>query len=245
VQNPEPRENPVRVPTVRTGNGDEELQVVYQPIVEARTGRLFAYEALARSVDPRRESPPTIFAEAVRADRCGALGRTLRTLAVEHAPGIPLFLNIHPNEFDEGYLVRPDDALFRHEGTVYLEITESVPLTHFELCHSVLAEIRDKGIHLAIDDLGAGYSNLKYIADLSPDVVKLDRELIAGVRRGTRQHTLLRSIVNLCSDFGAQVVAEGIETEEEFWTVQESGAHYAQGYYIARPAFPAPKVRWP
>jgi EAL domain-containing protein (putative c-di-GMP-specific phosphodiesterase class I) len=64
---------------------------------------------------------------------------------VQHAPPYPLFVNIHPNEFDEGWLVQPDDPIFRHEHGVYLEITESVPLSHFSLCHSVLTEMRNRG----------------------------------------------------------------------------------------------------
>ena len=69
----------------------------------------------------------------------GRVGRTIRELAADNCPDAPLFLNIHPNELDEGWLVRPDDPIFAHEHAVYLEITESVPLTHFRFCHGVLA----------------------------------------------------------------------------------------------------------
>ncbi|MEZ4271750.1 MAG: EAL domain-containing protein, partial [Myxococcota bacterium] len=89
------------------------------------------------------------------------------------------------------------------------------------------------------------YSNLKYISDLEPEIVKIDRELIAGVRPGTRQYTLMCSIVRLCEDMGAKVVAEGIETIDEFKAVLDSGAHYGQGFLLARPGFPPPKVKWP
>src|SRR5690606_19909865 len=135
--------------------------------------------------------------------------------------------------------------IFWHNEEVYLEITESVPIHFFEQCHSVLAEARSKGVKLAVDDLGAGFSNLKYIADLAPDVVKLDRELIAGVSVGTRQHRLMRSLVRLCEDMGARVVAEGIETVEELRAVMEAGVHYGQGYLLARPGFPLPEFTWP
>src|SRR5690606_11049382 len=104
------------------------------------------------------------------------------------------------NEFDEGWLVQPTDAIFQHTEPVFLEITESVPLSHFEQCHGALREIRGKGICLAVDDLGAGYSNLKYISDLTPEIVKLDRELIMDVHTQPRQQKLLKSIVRLCVD---------------------------------------------
>ena len=120
----------------------------------------------------------------------------------------------------------------------------SVPLSHYRHCHSALREIRAKGVKVAIDDLGAGYSNLKYIADLSPEVVKLDRELIMNLTRESRLHVLVTSIVDLCRRQGARVVAEGIETREEMLAVLETGAHYGQGYFLARPARGLQFVDW-
>ena len=165
-------------------------------------------------------------------------------MAVHDCPGLNLFVNIHPDEFNEGWLVRPDDPIFSHDELVFMEITESVPLSHYRFCHSVLRELRSRGAKLAVDDLGAGYSNLKYIADLEPEVVKLDRELVAGLRIGSRQHTLVRSIVGMCEAQNALVVAEGIETADELRAVIDAGAHYVQGFYLARPAFPPPKSNW-
>lgn len=232
-------DDPERVPQVLAVG---ELNVVYQPIVDFKKHSIFAYEALVRSTSPHFQGPPSLFTEAIRSRYCGALGRAVREITVERAPPFPLFVNIHPNEFDEGWLVQPDDPIFHHEHPVYLEITESVPLSHFSLCHGVLAEVRSRGVLLAVDDLGAGYSNLKYIADLSPQVVKLDRGLIVNLVKGTRQHRLVRSIVRLCEDLGTKVVAEGIETEAEAEAVVDAGAHYGQGFYFARPSYPAPSV---
>jgi len=219
-----------------------ELNVVYQPIVDLKRRTIFAYEALVRSTSPHFQGPPAMYTEAIRSRYCGALGRAVRELTVERAPPHPLFINIHPNEFDEGWLVQPDDPMFHHEHPVYLEITESVPLSHFSLCHSVLAEVRSRGVLLAVDDLGAGYSNLKYIADLSPQVVKLDRGLIMNMQKGSRQQKLVRSLVRLCEDLGTKVVAEGIETQAEAAAVLDTGAHYGQGFFFARPSFPPPPV---
>jgi EAL domain-containing protein (putative c-di-GMP-specific phosphodiesterase class I) len=221
---------------------NRELKVVYQPLVEFKTGRIFAYEVLCRATADEFRSPPELFDAAVAAQCCGELGRILRELAIEGCPDSPLFLNLHPDEFDDRWLVRPDDPCFLHEHPVYLEITESVPLSHYKLCHSVLAELRSKGMKLAVDDLGSGYSNLKYIADLAPEIVKLDRALITAMHENRRLQRLVRSIVQLCQDQGADVVAEGIETVDEFTAVRDLGVHYAQGYFLARPAFPPPQL---
>ena len=224
---------------------ENSLRVHYQPLVDLHTHQIFAYEALARSTSKRFAGPPEMFHAAIEAGVCGELGRALRQITVDNSPPVTLFINVNPNEFDEAWLVRPDDPIFWHGEPVYLEITESVPLSHFELCHSVLREIRGKGVFLAVDDLGAGYSNLKYIADLTPDVVKLDRDLVAGLCKESRQQLLVKQLVKLCTEMGARVVAEGIETIDELHAVQDAGVHYGQGFLLARPAFPAPPVIWP
>lgn len=221
---------------------ENQLRAVFQPIVDLLTNRVFAYEALARTSSPHFKSPPEMFDTAIEEGMCGRLGRRLRELAIAGCPDAALFLNVHPNEFADRWLVQPDDPIFSHDAPVFLEITESVPLSHFELCNSILREIRGKGINLVVDDLGAGYSNLKYIADLTPEVVKLDRSLISGLPTDARLRKLVTSISRLCEDLGAQVVAEGIETADELESAMGAGVRYAQGYYFARPSAPPPKI---
>ncbi len=223
----------------------KDVGIVFQPIVEVRRRRLHAYEALARRSNKVFTSTPEMFEAAVQAGRVAELGRLHRDQAIRNCTGYSLFLNVDPHEFDFGWLVRPDDPLFRHRYGVTVEITESVPIKYFSQCHSVLAEIRRKGVLLAIDDLGAGFSNIKYISDLQPDFVKLDRDLIAGVAAGSRQFRLLGSIVSLCHEMEAQVIAEGVETEEELAAVIDVGVDFAQGYVFGMPAYPPPDLIWP
>jgi EAL domain-containing protein (putative c-di-GMP-specific phosphodiesterase class I) len=223
----------------------EDLSTVFQPIVRLDTGELFAYEALVRCRVPNF-SPPALFERAAALKATGRLGRLIREIAVSLCSGTPLFVNLHPSELEEGWLVRPDDPIFSHDDDIYLEITESVPMTHFDLCASVLREVCDRtGVHLVIDDLGTGYSNLNLIADLEPDVVKLDRALVKALDRRPRQQKVVSMIVRLCGELGAIVVAEGIETSDELSAVRDSGAQLGQGYLIARPSYPAPSITWP
>lgn len=232
-------------PPIRRVIEQREVKVVYQPLVDLSTQKVFAYEALVRSKSPDFDSPLTLFSAAVEHDLTGELGRIIRELAIQGCPTHPLFLNIHPAELNAKFVVQPDDPIFQHSEDVYLEITEGVPLSHFRLCQSILKEVRGRGVYLVVDDLGAGYSNLRYIADLHPRVVKLDRDLVAGLRPGSRMFKLVAAIVVLCRDLGAMVVAEGIETAEELDAVRAAGAHFGQGYLLARPAFPPPPVTWP
>jgi EAL domain-containing protein (putative c-di-GMP-specific phosphodiesterase class I) len=196
----------------------EDLSVVFQPIVHMDDGRVFAYEALVRCSVPAYASPPDLFQRASESGSAGELGRIIREIAVPLSSGNPLFLNVHPDELMTGWLVRPDDPIFAHDHDVYLEITESVPLTHFELCRSVLSE---------------------------PKVVKLDRELIVDMHLSRRQCQLIAGVVKLCVDLGAVVVAEGIECADEYNALLDTGAHYAQGFLFARPGYPMPHVTWP
>src|SRR4051794_1916641 len=224
----------------------EDLRVVFQPIIDLQTGELFATEALARCQLPQFRDPPTLFRAAVASQACGRLGRMIRDVAVPLCTGTRLFLNIHPAELGEPWLVRPDDPIFSFEHDIFLEITESVPFTHFDLCLDVLNDVRSRSrIHLVVDDLGAGYSNLNRIADLAPAIVKLDRDLIVNLDRNSRRQQLVTSVVRLCSELGARVVAEGVETHDEYSAICDTGAQYGQGYLFARPAFPEPQVTWP
>ncbi|MBN1653616.1 MAG: EAL domain-containing protein [Deltaproteobacteria bacterium] len=223
-----------------------DLGVVFQPIVNLQNGSLFAVEALVRCEIPRFQWPPVLFEHAVAHHYCGRLGRAIRDVTFKLCGGVPVFVNIHPAELSQRWLVRPDDPIFSHDNDVYLEITESVPFSHYSLCVSVLSEIRRRGqLKLVIDDLGSGFSNLKRISDLQPQVVKLDMELVAGIDRNATQRRLVASIVRLCIDMGAWVVAEGIENEDELSAVIDTGAHFGQGYLLARPAYPIPEIQWP
>jgi len=224
---------------------ERQVRVVYQPIVDLATHGIFGFEALARSLSPHFDGPLELFSIAVQERRVGELGRMLRAMAVDGCTDTPLFLNVNPNEFDEGWLVQPDDPIFWHDHPVYMEITETVPLSHFALCKHVIGELRAKGVRLAIDDLGAGFSNLKYISDLEPDVVKVDRELVAGIKKGDRAFRLLASLVHLCTQMGAVVVAEGIETHEELAAVCDAGVQLGQGFLLAYPDSPPPTNCWP
>jgi EAL domain-containing protein (putative c-di-GMP-specific phosphodiesterase class I) len=235
----------ISIPPIRRVIDKREVKIVYQPLVDLKDGSVFAYEALVRSLTPDFKSPPELFDAAVKHGCTGELGRLLRELTIEGCPGHALFINIHPAELNEHWIVQPSDPLYDHDNEVYLEITEGVPLSHFELCRSILSEVRGRGVHLVVDDLGAGYSNLKYIADLQPKVVKLDRDLIAGLVIDSRLFKLVSAIVVLCNDLDAWVVAEGIETVQELMAVRAAGARFGQGYLLARPAFPLPDVNWP
>jgi EAL domain-containing protein (putative c-di-GMP-specific phosphodiesterase class I) len=223
----------------------DEVAVVFQPIVDLSSGRVWAVEGLARCARPHYRDPQALFRAAVEQGATGRLGRTIRDVAFERCAGRRVFVNVHPHELSSRWLVRTDDPLCFHDSGVFLEITETAAFEYFDLCRSVLREVCTRtGAHLVLDDLGAGYSNFARFLELEPAVVKLDRVLVSDIDRDRRKQIMVRHLTNICSELGARVVAEGIETPDELDAVIDAGVHYGQGYFLARPAYPIPEVRW-
>lgn len=228
------------------GLSPADLDVVFQPIVDLSTRTVFAYEALARCRWSELADPEDLFKHAEQSGSCGRLGRVLRSLAVAKCRGVPLFLNVHPEELIDACLLEPDDPIHTHDSQVFLEVTESAAFTHHEECLRILRQLtRHHGVFLAVDDLGAGHSNLKRVLELEPRIVKLDRTLVTGLHENRRQQVLVRCLVQLCSDLGARVVVEGVESREEYLAVLDTGAQLVQGFFFARPSSPPPVPRWP
>lgn len=219
-------------------SGLRSLRLVYQPIFRGDTGALFAYEALARTSDPRLPHPGVLFDVAERLDRVHELGRAVRSKAADllESGGIAVaFVNVHPLELADDALLLKDAPLSRHARSVVLEITERQSIEGVPGLHGRIKALRELGYRLAIDDLGAGYSGLNSFAALEPTVVKLDMALIRGCDREPIKQQLIRSMTSLCKDLGALVVAEGIETEAERATVVGLGCDLLQGFFLGRP----------
>lgn len=217
----------------------------FQPIVDISSRTLFAEEALTRCTRSDYANPESLFARASAEHSNGRLGRMVREKALAERRTGRMFVNIHPDELSSRWLVRPDDPIATYPGTVFLEITEAATLEYFDLCQSVLREISNRiGAVIVVDDLGAGYSNLMRIVDLQPGFVKLDRDLIRGLDQEPRRQIVVRSLVRLCTELKAWVIAEGIETVEELKACRDCGVRYIQGFLFGRPS-PNPEVNWP
>jgi len=224
----------------------EDIAVVFQPIVDVATGRLFGQEALVRCRRPEYEQPAVLFDHAAQEDACGRLGRMIRDVAFTTCGDVALFVNLHPSELSARWLVRPDDPIGFHSQAVYLEIPDAAIFTHFELCTSLLKELCVRtGALLVVDDFGGGYTNIDRIVQLEPAVVKLDIALTRNIQSNPLHQAVARDLVSLCKDLGARVVAEGVETLDELRCVRDLGVDLAQGFLFARPAAPPPVPSWP
>ncbi|MEC7525285.1 MAG: EAL domain-containing protein [Myxococcota bacterium] len=223
-----------------------EMGVAFQPIVDLETKEIFAAEMLARCRREMFANPAILFEQAELQGATGRLGRLTREAGFARAPEVPLFVNLHPHELSERWIVRPDDPMNFFEHGLFLEVTESAAFDYFELVSGALRELCGRlNAQLVVDDFGAGQSNLLRIAELGPAIVKLDRSLVMHADQHAAKQVILRHLVRLCEDLGARVVAEGIETVDELRVVIDAGVHYGQGYLLARPADPMNEVVWP
>ncbi|MDY0002101.1 MAG: EAL domain-containing protein [Polyangia bacterium] len=214
----------------------------FQPIVEADTARIFAYEALVRCQAKEFVSPLTLFDIAERSGRIRPLNQTLRQLTVSSLPELPppefMFINLHVDDFADPQMLDPPKFVLEFADRIVLEVTERAAILDFKRFKESLQVMRGHGFRIAIDDLGSGYSALNTLAEIVPEYIKFDMALIRGIDSNPVRQNLVRNMRSFADDLGVKVVAEGVETRAEYETVRDLGCHLIQGYYFARPAPP-------
>jgi EAL domain-containing protein (putative c-di-GMP-specific phosphodiesterase class I) len=221
---------------------DDGLRTVFQPIVKLADGAVVGVEALSRFPEPPTRRPDEWFAEAAHV----GLGVALEAKAVERAvaaasPLLPpryLSVNVSPE------LLASDDLVvvaqrFGPERLV-VEVTEHQAVEAYEELLVFVERLRAIGVRLAVDDAGSGYASFRHILSLSPDVIKLDIDLVRGIHHDPRRRSLARAMVGFAAEVGASLVAEGIEEPEEQATLCSLGVGYGQGFLLGRPSASLP-----
>jgi EAL domain-containing protein (putative c-di-GMP-specific phosphodiesterase class I) len=226
----------------------QSLWIAYQPILNATSGSVFGYEALLRSGEPTLPHPGAVIDAAERLDRLEELGRTIRDLATSPVAAASdrgvLFVNLHVTDLLDSALYSHDAALSQIAHRVVLEITERSALDQVKDARSRVAQLREMGFRIAVDDLGAGYAGLTSFALLEPEIVKLDMSLVRDVHKNNTKQKIIRSMAGLSKDMGMLVVAEGVETRDERDALIDLGCDLLQGFLFARPGPPFPEVDW-
>lgn len=216
----------------------------YQPIVGAANGKVFGHEALMRSSEPSLRSPPAVIDAAQKLGRLHQLGRLVRKLVADQItasrPESVMFVNLHSADLADPQLYSPDAPLSKHASGVVLELTERESLEAIDNVDKRLAQLRALGFRIAVDDLGAGYAGLSYFSRVQPDVVKIDMSLTRNVHADPVKRRIVSSICELAKDLSMIIVAEGIETTDEFNEVARNGVDLVQGYLFGKPAPFAP-----
>jgi EAL domain-containing protein (putative c-di-GMP-specific phosphodiesterase class I) len=222
---------------------DGGIRSVYQPIVELESGRVVAYEALARGpIDSPLESPGALFAAAGHQGRLAELDRACCTAALQGAAraGLSspaaLFVNIEPEVIDAelGSVSRASLFDLRGRLSIFFEVTERALTARPAQLLETVERMRSSGFGIALDDVGADRRSLALLPLLRPDVVKLDMSLIHN-HPSRRSGEVMNGVCAYAEQTGAAILAEGIENERHLLAARSLNATLAQGWYFGRP----------
>ncbi len=214
------------------------LWLATQPIVSWSQRATVGWEALLRSRDPRWAGPLAVFSTAEQLERVGDVSRRVRGLAVDIIHRMPprarLWVNLHPSDLEDDHLYARHSPLSQVAERVVLEINENAQLERYADLKDRIQRLRELGYLIAVDDLGAGYATLRSVAQLVPDIVKVDMNLIRNVDRDPMKGRVIGSLVTLCDQLGVVVIVEGVETPGELSAAIGMGCNLFQGYLFGR-----------
>ena len=225
-----------------------QFSMAFQPIVDVSTRRVYAYEALVRG--PQGQAAGTVLSQ-VNDDNLYAFDQSCRVKALTLASRLGLADNgaLLSINFLPGAVYSPAaciqltlktarDLNFPLDRLIF-EVTEGEKVKDANHLEGIASEYNKHGFKIAIDDFGAGFANLNLLADLSADIVKIDMALTRNLHLRKKARAIVRSLVQLCQTLDITVVAEGVETADEYSALLDCGIHRMQGYLLARPQFEA------
>lgn len=215
----------------------EKLKVKYQPIYDLRKQKVMGYESLARFDTEPYQTPDAWFKEA----KSVGLDQELELLAIQRGiegmrhidESAYISLNVSPEIIMSGLLndIFSDEIAHR----IVLEVTEHSRVPDYKLFREALHELRKKGLRLAVDDAGAGFASFQHILELGADIIKLDISLIKDLDKDPARSALASALISFSKDTDTMVIAEGVETQEEYSELLRIGVDNVQGYFIGYP----------
>ena len=228
---------------------DERIVPYYQPIFDCRSGKIWAFETLARLVEPNGETLSAgMFIETI--EKYG-LGRELDRAIIRQALAAMrgrmeagdepprLFINLSAQEIQgRGILGFAEQLCIEMDippSAIVFEILERDAIGDMTHMRKFLSNLREKGFSFALDDFGSGYNSFHYLRELHFDYVKIDGAFVRNILNSKIDHALVRNLSHLCQDIGILTVAEFVESEEILHALKEMGIDYVQGFHLALP----------
>lgn len=220
------------------------IDYMFQPIVDCKTGHIYAYEALMRPRSITLSSPVEFLKVArsqsmlMRVEHMTWSIATQRFFSMDNLQkDVKLFINSIPSQLpDPGLLQYFSDCFGEFSNRIVMELTEDDEISQeTALQKEKIAKMY--GMQIAVDDFGSGYSNDSVLLNTNPDFVKVDIGIIRGIDRDPTKQLLFQNLIGICQQIGARVIAEGIETTEELRVVYGMGADYVQGFLLGKPSF--------
>jgi EAL domain-containing protein (putative c-di-GMP-specific phosphodiesterase class I) len=219
----------------------EGLNVALQPIVDLDSRRVVGAEALARFTDERgnRMATEETFLDAHALGMGVELELAIIELALrceERMPeGLYLALNVSPALLATGDLEDLIAQGHHDDRPLVVELTEHQAVEDYGELGEALERLREQGVRVAVDDVGSGFASFRHVTRVNPEILKLDRSLVAGIDEDPVRQSLASAIVSFARDVGAIVVSEGIESEDELSCLMDLAVGCGQGFYLARP----------
>jgi diguanylate cyclase (GGDEF)-like protein len=227
----------------------EQLFLNYQPQVSLPEGRVIGCEALIRWInDEERFIPPDVFIPlAERSGIITTIGEWVMRTAFTHAnrlhrmgyPDLRMSVNVSMIQFRADDFLAVLDRTLADSGVnperVELEITESVAMLEADYMVGILQQIRDRGVQVAIDDFGTGFSSLSYLQKLKINRLKIDRAFVDQICHSEDAHNIAEMVIKLGRSLNLQVIAEGVEDQQQAEQLSQLGCQEAQGYHYAKP----------
>jgi diguanylate cyclase (GGDEF)-like protein len=221
-----------------------ELTLVYQPQINAETGKLAAVEALVRWRHPQHGmiSPALFVAAAEERNLIVPLGDWVLRRACQDAArwnNMRVGVNVSAIQFRQPKFVEHVTSIAQQAGlepcNLELELTEGVLVEHADQAEEAMMNLREAGFRLALDDFGTGYSSMIYLRRFAFDKIKIDKSFLDSLEESGESAILVHSVVHLGRALGLEVTAEGVETEEQHRFLKAVGCHYLQGYLFSKP----------
>ena len=235
-----------------------EFELVYQPQLCLRTGRVLGVEALMRWMNPTRGllTPYHFIAGLEEFGLINEVGEWVLQTACEqirqwHAMDFEpmrIAVNVSAQQFEDPMLIDKIRSALKETKLppefLELELTESCLMSDPAQASALLREIRDVGVRIAIDDFGTGYSSLTYLHEFPLNALKIDKNFVQSVESKDRGGPISKMIIGLGQNLGLEVIAEGVETEAQLEYMRNHGCDVAQGYLYARPESPEDLTPW-
>lgn len=228
----------------------DEFKLVYQPIVEIKTGKIHKAEALIRWHHPHLGliNPNQFIPIAEDTGMIYALGEWVFYEAIQQVkkwrdtlhPDFQISINKSPVQFKNPSLtwIKNLENIGLPGGSIVVEITESSLLDATDIVADKLLKFRDAGIQVAIDDFGTGYSSLSYLKKYDIDYIKIDQSFVKNMTANSSDMGLCEAIILMAHKLGMQVIAEGVETQEQYDLLAAADCDYVQGYLLSKPIQP-------
>lgn len=226
-----------------------EMNLVYQPIIHSKSRQLKGMEALIRWTNPElgRVQPTQFIPVAEQIGFISELGNwvlreacaQLMSWQQKYERQLVMSINVSPRQFHEGSIVPAVKSTLSRlglkAGSLQVEVTENLLINASERLIADLYTLKTTGVRLALDDFGTGYSSLSYLQQLPFDVLKIDKSFVNLIAIRAQEEAMVGAIVNMGHSLGMVVVAEGVETAEQSFSLDQLGVDDLQGYYFSQP----------